>query len=76
MAKVEIEIEQDKEDEKYTDWRIDDAYSTLKRAEEIKQDPKMMEKIQGKLDKDKKAIRSLAQLKSKASEVMSEDEED
>lgn len=76
MAEVGIKVEVEKEeDEKYTEWRVDDAYCTLKRAEEYKKDPKMMAKIQERIDKEKSAIRSLEQLKSKASEI-SEDEEE
>jgi hypothetical protein len=73
---IKVEVEKDEEEEKYNDWRVDDAFCTLKRAEEYKKDPKMMAKVQEKISKEKVAIRSLEQLKSKASEVMSEEEED
>ena len=56
------------EEEKYSEWRIDDAFRTLKEAEKIKQDSKMMEKIQAKVDADKKAIRSLDDLRKKVIE--------
>jgi hypothetical protein len=75
MSEVRVSIEKDEEDRKYDDWRVDDAYCTLKRAEEIKQDKKMMGLIQERLDKDKKAIRSLDELKKKIGEDYSVEEE-
>jgi hypothetical protein len=60
------------EEEKYSEWRVDSAYRTLKEAEEIKADSKMMAKLQEKIDSDKKAIRSLDDLRKK---VVEEDEE-
>jgi hypothetical protein len=61
------------EDDKYTEWRVDDAFRTIKEAEKIKQDPKMMGKIQEKLDADKKAIRSIEDLRKV--KTASEDDE-
>lgn len=63
------------EDEKYNEWRVESAFRTLKEAEVIKQDPKMMEKIKGLVDKDKKAINSIAGLKAKISEDLKDIDE-
>jgi hypothetical protein len=65
-----------KEDGKYNEWRVESAFRTLKEAEVIKQDPKMMEKIKGLVDKDKKAITSIAGMKSKIQADLAENEED
>lgn len=64
------------EDEKYNEWRVESAFRTLKEAEVIKQDPKMMEKIKGLVDKDKKAITSIAGMKAKIQEDLADSKDD
>lgn len=63
-------------DDKYEDWKVEDAASTLLRAEEIKQDSKMMSKVAPLLAKKKKAITSIADLKKVREERAMEEEED
>lgn len=63
------------EDEKYSEWRVESAFRTMKEAEVFKQDPKMMEKIKALVDKDKKAISSIAGLKAKISEDLKDSED-
>lgn len=50
-------------DHKYDDWAVKSAMETLMRAEEIKQDPKMMKLVSAHLKKQKKAIRSIEDIK-------------
>lgn len=51
----------------YDDYEIEDAVRTLIRAEEIKQDPKLMKACSSDLAKKVKAIKSVAQIKAKTS---------
>jgi hypothetical protein len=44
------------------DWELEDAVRTLARAEEIKQDEKLMGKIRPMLDKKVKSIEALKEL--------------
>lgn len=67
----------EKEDEKeYCEWEIEDAYRTLKKAEEIKQDPELMSLVAEYYKKDQKAIKSLAGLKNLASKKAAEEADD
>lgn len=63
----------EKEDEKYSEWRVDSALRAIREAEEAKADPKMMAKIQEKLNIDKKVIRSIEELRNV--KTTSEDDE-
>jgi hypothetical protein len=56
-------------------WEIEDAYRTLKRAEEIKANPKLMRLIKAEHDKDMKATQSLSGLKELANKKMAEEAE-
>lgn len=47
----------------YDDWELDSAVDSLVRAEEIKQDKKLLKAIQGRLKTKKKAISSIAELR-------------
>lgn len=47
--KLNIEAETDKQEAEFKDWEIEDAVRTLIRAEEIKQDVKLMNVIKPKL---------------------------
>ncbi len=49
----------------YDEWEIDDAVRTLVRAEEIKQDPKLMKACSSALTKKLKAVKSIADLKKR-----------
>lgn len=53
----------------YDDYELDDAVRTLVRAEEIRQDGKLLKAIQGRLDKKVRAVKSLADLKQKKYEM-------
>ncbi len=68
MESADIKPKSEKKDgfEKY---EIEDAVRTLIRAEEIKQDAKLMAACSGHLEKQKKAIDSVAGLKKKAAEL-------
>lgn len=67
-----MELKSEKKDgfEKY---EIEDAVRTLIRAEEIKQDAKLMAACSESLSKQKKAIDSVAGLKAKAAELDKEE---
>lgn len=68
-----------KEDNKYDKWCIEDAARSLERAEEIKQDPKMMKlvakELKKKLKATKKSIASIQDLKDASAEMDKEDYE-
>lgn len=68
------------DEEKYKEHEVEECAEVLLKAEEIKKDAKMMEKIKEHLDTKKKKITSLAALKERASNFMSkesgEDEEE
>lgn len=51
------------EDMKYDDYRVRDAVDTLMRAEEIKQDPKMMKLVHAEMQKKHKAIKKVSSIK-------------
>jgi hypothetical protein len=60
-------------------WKIEDAVRTLIRAEEIKRDKDLMEKLRPELEKQKVAIErvsSLKELRSLASKKSLEEKED
>ncbi len=58
------------------DWKVDDAVSTLMRAEEIKADSTLMAKVQKKIEKKKRAISSIADLKAARDEAYKEEDQD
>lgn len=64
----------DSEEDKYSEWRVDHAYRTLKDAEEFKKDAKMMKLVGKLLKKEEKSIKSLADLREKL-KLSKEDEE-
>lgn len=64
------------EDHKYDDYAVQSAFDTLMRAEEHKQDPKMMKAVHAKLSKQKRAIKSIQDLKTARNEMMQDDDED
>lgn len=55
------------------DWKAEDDYRTLMRAEEIKCDPKRMEACMKKHKTHKRVIRSLDDLKAAAHDAAMED---
>jgi hypothetical protein len=60
-------VGEDKEkSEEYSKWELEDACRTLQRAEEIKQDKKMMKALRPHLDKAAKAYKSLDELRKLA----------
>ena len=61
--------------DKYDDMSVQCALDALMRAEEIKQDSKMLELVMKKIGAKKKAIDSLAELREVASEKRSEEDE-
>lgn len=69
---VDPKSEKEGEFEKY---EIEDAVRTLIRAEEIKQDPKLMAACTSHLEKQKKAINSISGLRKKAAELDKQDME-
>lgn len=52
------------DDHKYENYCVEEALRTLKKAEEIKADERMMKLVQELAKKEKRAISSIAQLKS------------
>lgn len=56
-------------DGKYDEWAVEDAARTLIRAEEIKQDSKMMKLVSKQIKKQKKAINSIDDLRDRYQEV-------
>lgn len=59
--------EDDKEkDPEYDEWQLKDHASTLAKAEEIKNDPKLMKALAPHIEKKAKAYKSLNQLRRKA----------
>lgn len=58
------------------DWKAEDDARTLMIAAEIKQDKKRLAKAMKYVDKQKKAINSIDDLRDKASEMAEEKEED
>ena len=60
-------------EEKYDDWQVEDALSTLKKAEEIRADSKLMKLLAPKLNKQ---ITSLEELRSKIKEKKMEESEE
>ena len=73
MKTVEIEIKEASKDEKYDQWKIECAYNDLMRAEEIKGDSELMEKV-AEYAKEKLPgkIRSLKELKKIAQKRIKE----
>lgn len=76
---MDIEIEVDKEEKKdgeMKDWEIEHAACTLMKAEEIKNDAKLMEKVAPLLEKKKasveNAITSIADLRKLANKKSKE----
>lgn len=70
------------EEEKYSDWRVRDAVDCLMRAEDIKQDAKMMGLVKKEIDKKVKSVKQVSSLKElrnvasqKSDEVDAEKEE-
>jgi hypothetical protein len=61
--------EMNMEDYKYDDHAVNSAFDTLMRAEEHKQDPKMMDLVHKKAKKHKKSIRSIAELRQVAKDM-------
>jgi hypothetical protein len=59
----------------FDDFEVEEAFHTLKKAERIKQDPKLMAAVQQFAKKESKAISSIADLKSKAAEVAADEDE-
>ena len=70
MAKAEL-----KEPGKYDKWAVEQAVRTLKEAEQIKQDAKMMALVKKQAKKELKAISSVADLRA-ASEAMNSESDD
>lgn len=68
-----VESKGDKKKKEYDKWEIEDAYRTLKRAEEVKNTPELMKLISKEYDKDLKAIKSLSSLKNLASKAMADE---
>ncbi len=62
MKTSEAKPVKDKKINGFDEFEIDDAARTLLRAEEIKQDPKLMEAVKPKLEKQAKAVVSAAQI--------------
>lgn len=56
----------------YDDYELDDAVRTLVRAEEIKQDKKLMKACGDRLDKKVRAVKSIADLRQRKNEMNSE----
>lgn len=69
-------VDKEEKEEKYDQWEIDDAYRTLKRAEEIKNDPELMGLVSACYDKDVKALNSLSSLKKLANKVSAKEADD
>lgn len=57
------------DDSKYDEWAVKSAAETLVRAEEIKQDSKMMKLVSKHITKQKKAIDSIEDLRERYQEV-------
>lgn len=62
--------------DKYEENHIEECAECLMKAEEIKKDSKLMEKIKDHLDKKKKQITSLRQLKDKANNFLVDKEKE
>lgn len=62
--------------EECDEYEVDEAVRTLIKAEEIKQDKKLMAACVAQLDKKKKAINSIDGLRAKAKELDKADAED
>jgi hypothetical protein len=65
MKKVMLDPSMFDED-KYEEEQVEECAEVLMKAEEIKKDAKLMEKIKQHLEDKKKKITSIAQLKEKA----------
>lgn len=73
MKSIEIEVKDEKDSEKYDDWKVECAYNDLMRAEEIKADPELMEKVAEFARKKLPGkIRSLKELRKIASKRIKE----
>lgn len=66
--------EMESEDKEMEDYEIDDCVRTLIRAEEIKSDSKKMAKIRQALEKKKKAINSIQDMRDKRQKMSEEDD--
>lgn len=72
---MEISIEKESEEkEGFKDYEIKDALSTLKRAEEIKKDSKLMAEVKKLAAKEVTAIKSIADIKARASKMPLDEE--
>ena len=72
---VEVKVEKEKKKEygKWDKWEIEDAARTLKEAEKIKQDPEKMKYVMECIKKEKKAISSIEDLRTRYSEMQDDD---
>jgi len=69
---IKIEVEKEKSKEGPEEWEVCQAVDTLMRAEEIKQDAKLMSLVKEKMDVKKKAIDSLSKLRTVAAKKIKE----
>ena len=65
----EMEAKMGDKDEGMDEWEIDSAVEALLRAEKIKKDPALFEKVMKKLDEKKKDIVSLEGMRKKANKM-------
>lgn len=72
---IEVEVSKEKKDKKeygkYEKYEVESWASTLMKAEEIKANPEKMKYVKMCLDKKKKAISSIDDLRKRAQEVES-----
>lgn len=71
---IEMEKNEKKDKKGFDEFEVKDALHTLIKAEKIKNDSKLMAEVQKLAKSEKKAISSIAELKSKASEVAAEED--
>lgn len=74
MIKV-TKVEEPKED-KYAEYCVEDALRILTKAEEYKKDSKMMKLVSELASKKKEEFSSIADLRGKYNEMVSEDEDE
>lgn len=76
IVNAEAVDQKDEEECEYSEWEIEDAYRTLKKAEEIKNDPALMKLVAEEYNEDVKAINSLSDLKKLANTVSAKEAAD
>ena len=73
MSDIAISVGEKKKDGEYDKYELESACDTLTRAEEIKADKKLMKALGPYLEKKKKAITSIEELRGVARKKILED---